>query len=863
MGIVTDKLIELVRDQVKEHRVVVWFDPEQAYTNAVTELANIGDARVFRYEPERGFISLRRSLEDLWGAQTDVPPCLVVYVPMARLEAHHALIEFAVAGSVMEPGQQPPECNTRLAAVARTALAPLLSPTALEQIIVDVEAKRLSLAELDAEAEKNAQVRGVLTVIFGTGNLQEIALRFLADPSIDKEVEKRNAIHALRELFASAFELTLPKGDDLAALRAVLARHLLVTEFCESLHGPLPERLTTLPRAKSKAALGTVVELVREWRLRRDLGAGYVQSAQRVEGELGLGDISWTLDALQASETFYRGELALQSLVEAEFLKKVDDKLLQWVQSRANGFWSTQKPESKQRWLIIGEAGQVLSRINRVDRELKGHELPANSLYLRYTSGDAPWCDLDGSYRHLDRDYHRFDVEETTHDGLVRLVTHAEQSYREWVDALANLFVHGYQADGFDLDGVVHQADVFRSFVAPAVGEGSVAYFLVDALRYEMARELITQFPEDFESDLTPALATTPTITVVGMAALMPGTERGVGLVPSGGKLAVDLGGNTLKNRQDRLKYLEKQVERKVVTIELSELAPLNKKKLRKSLSEADLIVVTATDEIDGLWETSPSLARQMQEDVFNQLRRGLRSLFGIGVRKVIITADHGYLIGTQLIPSETVEPPGGDTVELKRRVWVGKGGSAIPGFLRTPTTALGLGGELELVTPYGLACFKVPGGSMVYFHGGLSLQEMVIPVLAVSPSKPQAKVGLPAFTWKLNPGVKKITTRFFTVTIEGEARELFSTAPRVRVELRSGDQIVSVPVAASYGFREDTRDVALQYNEKAPQQIVPNSITLQVTEIPNASEVTLHLLDSETGASLAQLPHVSIDIAF
>ena len=56
-----------------------------------------------------------------------------------------------------------------------------------------------------------------------------------------------------------------------------------------------------------------------------------------------------------------------------------------------------------------------------------------------------------------------------------------------------------------------------------------------------------------------------------------------------------------------------------------------------------------------------------------------------------------------------------------------------LPGCMRTPIASFGLSGDLELVTPYGLAWFKVQGGSMVYSHGGLSLQEIVVPVLMVS----------------------------------------------------------------------------------------------------------------------------------
>lgn len=862
MGLVTDKILELIRQQVNERRTVVWFDPEGAYANAVSSLETIGDAPLHRYEPTRGFIALRRELETHWSA-TDVPPQIVIYVPREQVDTAHALIEFTVVGAVMQPGQQPPECNTALVDVARAALTPIMPAVKVENTLKEIQKGSLDLADLDLLAEKNAGESGALALIFGSGNVSEITLRFLSESALDNEIQARNATATLRELVSTAFEFTPPASGDFASVRAALTRHLLVNEFIESLRGAVPERLKTIPRAKTQAARESIVQVVREWRLRRDLGASYMQAAQRVEAELGLGEIVWAPDALRESETFYRTETALQSLIENALANQENGALAKLAQTRTGDFWSAQKPESKLRWQIIGLASEVLQRAAHIERELQVQDWNAAQLVSSYVSGDAPWCELDRAYRHLERDYHRFDSDEGVHDELLRLVSSAQQRYRQTVDLLAQRFVHAYEAAKFEIANVVPQTDLFKLVVAPALEEDKVGLILVDAFRFEMAREFVNGYAQDLGTELAPAIATAPSITAVGMSALLPGAERSFELVAlKDGKLGVTISGTTFRNKNDRIKHLVKIVGDACVSVDLSDLAPLKKKALRTKLNDARLIVVSASDEIDGLWEMNPALARQMHEDVFNQLRRGIRSLFSVGVRKIIITSDHGFLIGAQLIPAETFDAPGGETVELKRRVWVGKGGTTIPGCLRTPVGALGLGGDLELVTPYGLACFKVPGGSTEYFHGGLSLQELVIPVLTISSGKLQPKVGAPALTWELKPGANKITTQFFSVTVRGQAREMFPTPPRVRVEIRAGEQLISVPVAAAYGFQEATRDVLLAFDEKQSQQLVPDAITLQITEMPNVNLVTLSLLDAETGATLAQLENLPLDIA-
>ena len=82
----------------------------------------------------------------------------------------HALIELEAAGVVMQPGQQPPARNTRLSLVARNALRPIGVTTEAAEIEKQVEAGKLSLADLDAIGEQGKDSSGVLSLIFGTGN---------------------------------------------------------------------------------------------------------------------------------------------------------------------------------------------------------------------------------------------------------------------------------------------------------------------------------------------------------------------------------------------------------------------------------------------------------------------------------------------------------------------------------------------------------------------------------------------------------------------------------------------------------------------------------------------------------------------
>src|SRR5262249_34942360 len=152
------------------------------------------------------------------------------------------------------------------------------------------------------------------------------------------------------------------------------------------------------------------------------------------------------------------------------------------------------------------------------------------------------------------------------------------------------------------------------------------------------------------------------------------------------------------------------------------------------------------------------------------------------------------------------------------------------PSYLRTSLASLGVESEFDIATPWTFACFKSKGGAKAYFHGGLSPQELIIPVLAMTP-KAQKKAGLPGgIDWTLLTGAKKLTTRFFSVQIAGVGTGLFEfEPPKVRVELRSKGKSISAPVSASYGYEVATGDVTLKLSETDNKKIEPNTVTVMV----------------------------------
>jgi hypothetical protein len=101
-GAVSRYLFDLIARQVEEHRLVVWYDPEGAYTVAAAAFA-LPNTVVASYDGS--FFQLRHDIDSLLNDSQ--PPRLVVYVPEDRDKTDHALIELEAAGVVIQPAQQP------------------------------------------------------------------------------------------------------------------------------------------------------------------------------------------------------------------------------------------------------------------------------------------------------------------------------------------------------------------------------------------------------------------------------------------------------------------------------------------------------------------------------------------------------------------------------------------------------------------------------------------------------------------------------------------------------------------------------------------------------------------------------------
>lgn len=847
-------LADLLLWTAREHRLVVWFDPDRAYEPFLDAL-DLREVMLARHAGS--LIALRRAVADRMTRNES--PDLVIWVPLAEADTDGLLTPYTALGVILAPGQQPWQRNTGKGPLAARFLKEAgMSPEGVDDCRRRVENGQLSLSDLDelVAQRRPCPVPELLANAFGTADPAAIIVRFLTDQAMDTNLTARGLVPDLAELVSCVCGAGSLPEDTPSRLRQALARHLLVTALISDI-GEVPIALTAVPRAADEYATAACLDILDNWqRADRDRGDAYFEAVNEAEHELGIAQVELPFEALARTFRFpalerrlFAGAAALIASAPAPEIKS-----LAW--GRRDSRNAARDPNLRTGWTILAIAEDLIE-----SAATPPAGTPDATGMVREYAGSG--CAIDRNYRWIEHLVTRLDSDDTE---LVvpigRVVQFVREQYMRAAGRRSEAWTAAFAGAGWRVPGIMHQTKIYTDRVAPAVENGRTGYVLVDALRYEMGQELAKRLEaKDAAVELVPAIAALPTLTPIGMGALLPGAEARFSVLDDGG-LAVSVQGNRLSTRAERIAYLERTVGKPIVVCTASDLLPQAPPGLARQINEAGAVVVTVQD-IDELGESDNlGAARRYMNDVIRQLRNVVRALGRYGCRTVIIAADHGHLFAEALGEEMKVDPPAGERVALHRRVWIGRDPSPAPGCAVLPGEAFAASDPaLSLVVPVGLGILRVPGGGRAYFHGGTALEEVVIPVLTVSITGDEVEGEAEAIKWTLAVGHGAIQSRMGTVEVQGRLKTISGPLlpARIRVEVRHGGEIISTLAGASCVFDLGTSEVVLDESPTDSLAYRPAVVYLRIDGPAFEGTVEILLLDAETGRTLARLANVPI----
>ena len=482
------------------------------------------------------------------------------------------------------------------------------------------------------------------------------------------------------------------------------------------------------------------------------------------------------------------------------------------------------------------------------------------------------WKEYTESYYQMDTYYRLFHLSfqkslETSNILLDDLFKHVadkvEGLYSHWfLGGLGNNW-SDVCADELEQFGKVLEIEKQEDFYRSRIKNSDTRVFVIisDAVRDEVAASLADQLRRETQSkvSLSSMQSIFPSITKFGMAALLPHKELSAEVRNDILTVFADAQSTASTNRDKVLKNENPSS----VALQYKNIIGM-KRAERSALVKGMDVVYLYHDTIDDASHTSDTSVFPACDKAISELKNLVRIIVNeFGGTRIMITADHGFLYTySPLTEDDKVDKTSfnGMDVEYGRRYAIMQKGAA-PKYLM-PVKFLDGKSEFDGFAPRESIRIKMNGGGLNFVHGGISLQEMVVPVIeyrylrndSMEYKRNKQKYDTKPVTVSLLSANRKISNMIFSLNFYqkdavGDNRE--ATTYLVYFTDESGKQISDVQKIIADKTSDNGADRTFRCN-----------FNLKSLKYSNTATYYLVIAD-EQGLQMPQREQFQIDIAF
>ncbi len=401
-----------------------------------------------------------------------------------------------------------------------------------------------------------------------------------------------------------------------------------------------------------------------------------------------------------------------------------DSQASDYIQRRRQSLWVMNGGEYRNDYDALSFAAKFFEAIEGIAFKAE----TAEEVLERYCTG-AQWYMVDQLYRNFFAA-----AGQTVLSALEPLKHTVEAAYRsKFMDPLTQLWQPLMDRKGVYSFGNADQRKFFERHVRPlASGKKKVCVIISDALRYEAGAELAERLKSQnrYEAECSFMAAQAPTVTAVGMAALLPHKELQVSVKNQSLQVAAD--GMNCAGIENRANIL-KATGLSCCAFTADEFSHFDKEEARQKIKGCDVVYIYH-NVIDKLGDDSVSELKlpKAVEDAVDDLMMLIRRLTNANITTMLVTGDHGFIYQEDELDPSLVLNIDTDSWSLKKhRFGVAQGLKELDGIRAFDKTELGLEGDETFLFARGLSRIPPKKGTR-FVHGGLSIQEIAIPVVFV-----------------------------------------------------------------------------------------------------------------------------------
>lgn len=365
------------------------------------------------------------------------------------------------------------------------------------------------------------------------------------------------------------------------------------------------------------------------------------------------------------------------------------------------------------------------------------------------------WKEYTESYYRMDTYYRLFHL--SFQKSLETSNILLDDLFKQVVDKVEGLYTHWFLgelgnnwsdvcAEELADYGKVLEVPRQEDFYSSRIQNSDTKVFVVisDALRFEVAAAMTEQLQREMQSkvSISSMQSIFPSITNFGMAALLPHKELTAELRSDVLTVLAD-GQSTASGYRDKVLKSENPAS---VALKYNDIIAM-KRAERSALVKGMDVVYIYHNTIDEASHTSDTAVFAACDKAVSELKNLVRIIVNeFGGVNILITADHGFLYTYSPLKEEDkidkknfydvdmVNSNGIKKESIRRCVEYGRRYAIMhkgtqPEYLM-PVKFLNGNTDFEGFTPRKSIRIRMKGGGMNYVHGGISLQEMVVPVI-------------------------------------------------------------------------------------------------------------------------------------
>jgi uncharacterized protein (TIGR02687 family) len=575
-----------------------------------------------------------------------------------------------------------------------------------------------SLKELIAKDDQSREIRlKMMAVLAGTAvEVDALLLRFLASYVEEALIEMDPVTQCLE---AAALVEAFWKEVD--RLFGYVSAAPSLRDFAVSLFrgaNPLDDQVILHPHAKV---------FMQRWKDSQAHSVSFRQWAHQMERELQIATAlsgvneRITLGDWDTFEIFEKFTLHRLCQSFSKGAAAVDIRVA--VQQRRASFWRLQHAHG---YAALEQAVDLRELLAAAD-------LTVDSVTGGVSRYVASWWRIDMAYRCCTWNLRRYGQIQV----MEQITQWVEKSYvnnfllplaDRWSDQVRGL-------ESWECSGVIAQRNFFDQFVKPFLAKGLKVFVIIsDALRYEAAADFAKRLrsANRWTADVEALFGVLPSYTQLGMASLLPGREWAVDATNA----TVTMGGRSATGTANRAEILSLACNGKATGLQAEEFLELNTKTEGRALMRDHEIIYIFHNVIDKVGDATGTEAKTFDavEQAFEELDQIIKKVANINGSNMLLTADHGFLFQQDDVDVDdaTPLPSASEWTFRNRRFAFGKGISPDSKVKVFGSAALGLDGDWSAAFPLSLGRFPLQGSGKRYVHGGLSLQEVVLPVVKI-----------------------------------------------------------------------------------------------------------------------------------